>query len=430
MGEGIILSGSMTKPRASSLPFRPASLPAIYALSAIAASLFLGSCEEQGTGPVTLPPAICEDAGILRLPRFSVTTHKHPVKLQNASTTIEGAEWASGAAVREFFGTTKVKLVFTIHPNMYMVSYESGEARVTLLSHGDEGIGGKPGTINSPMFSPDGKKIVFAGSTRGKPAFIQDAVPEGVDFWRVPLDPKAHVTADPHWFVDSGKTFIYFSTLAGLVNYAPDCGQIAGSTYRIQVQGDTTLDSIRITGIPGAYRGGLSKDGNWAGTSYASSAVYDRLNGKIHLIGGNEQQCNPSMNPFPIGSTHMDYMMILAFGDADYVTIDGSPAREGLHQNLWIYNKDGKIVWQAKRPDEAHYSRYDKPEWSTHPNFATAVALECETCGGDLFAVKIGDLANAPEDTVKQAKAFLKIGGGNRFTSESYSHLWVDSSAH
>lgn len=415
----------MIKASVSSPPLRPAALTALYAAAAITASLFLASCEEQGAGPATLPPAICEKAEVLRLPRFSVTTHKRPVRLSNSDTTIEGVTWASGAVVEQFFGTKNVKLVFTIHPHMYMVSYETGEAKVTLLSHGDEGIGGKQGSINSPLFSPDGKKIVFAGTSRGKPAFIQDAVSEGTEFWRVPLDPKAHVTADPHWYVEGGKTFIYFSTLAGLVNYSPDCNQISGSTYRIEVLGDTTLDSIRISGIPGAYRGGISKDGNWVGTSYASSAIYDRTAGKTHLIGGNEQQCNSSMNPFPVGSTRMDYMMILAFGDADYVTIDGSPARETLHENLWIYNKDAKIVWQAKLPDPAHYLRYDKPEWSTHPDFATAVALECETCGGDLFAVKIGDLANAPEDTVKQAKGYLKIGGGNRFTSESYSHLWV-----
>jgi hypothetical protein len=390
-----------------------------------AASLFLGSCQEEGTGPVTIPSVPCENPQKLALPRFSVTTHKKPIQVQGATVTLPGVQWASGEAVKEFFGTQDIKIVFTIFPSMYLLTYESGQPHVTRISHGDEGVNGKEGTINSPLFSPDGKRIVFAGTTRGKPAFILDAVPGETDAWRVPLDPKAHVTADPHWHVDSGKTFVYFSTLPGLVNYNPDCEQISGSTYRVEILGDTTVDSIRTTGIPGAYRAGLSKDGNWVGTSYAASALLDRSNSDIHLIGHNEQQCNASMNPFPKGSKHMDYMMILAFGMVDYFTIDGSPAFEKLHENLWIYNKDDKIVWQGKRPDEAHYTRYDKPEWSTHPNFASAVALECETCGGDLYIVKIGDLADAEEGKLNQAQGYLKIGAGNQFTSESYSHLWV-----
>ena len=336
-----------------------------------AAALLLGSCQQQGTGPVTIPSVPCEDPQTLALTRFSVTTHKKPVRLRGATETIPGVTWAGVEEVEAFFGTRKVKMVFTIFPHMYLLSYESGQPHVTRISHGDEGVNGKEGSINSPLFSPDGKKIVFAGTTRGKPAFILDAVPGETDAWRVPIDPKARVTADPHWHVDSGRTFVYFSTLSGLVNYKPDCGQIAGSTYRVEVLGDTVVDSIRTTGIPGAYRAGLSKDGNWVGTSYAASALLNRSDSTLHLIGNNEQQCNASMNPYPKGSKHMDYMMILAFGVADYITIDGSPATEKLHENLWIYNKDDKIVWQGKRPDENHYTRYDKPEWSTHPNFAT-----------------------------------------------------------
>ncbi|MDB5105920.1 MAG: hypothetical protein JWP91_3609 [Fibrobacteres bacterium] len=392
----------------------------------LTAALLAFSCQEQGTGPVTPPRIPCEDAGKLLLPRFSVTTHKHPVKVRGKTTSIPGMTWADGDSVRAFFGGKDVKLVFTREREMYLASYTGGEAKVSLISHGDEGVNGAVGSINSPLFSPDGKKIVFAGTTRGKPGFILDAVPGETDAWRVPLDPKAHVTADPHWFVDSGKTFVYFSTLPGLVNYNPNCSQVAGSTYRVQVLGDTSVDSISITGIPGAYRGGISKDGNWAGTSYAASALYYKPGNELHLLGDNEQQCNPSMNPYPVGSTHMDYMMVLAFGGVPYHTIAGGTVLEGLHENLWIYNKDNKIVWQAKRPDDKVYLRFDKPEWSTHPDFATAVALKYEELGGDgdLYVVKIGDLADAPEGELHQAQAYLKIGSGG-FTSDSYSHLWV-----
>jgi hypothetical protein len=240
---------------------------------------------------------------------------------------------------------------------------------------------------------------------------------------RVPLDPKARVTADPHWHVEGGRTWIYFSTLSGLVNYVDHCNQVAGATYRLEVIDDTTMGSMEVTGIPGAYRGGLSKDGLWAGTSYASSTLYDKARDTTLLLEDGDQQCNPSMNPFPAGSKRSDYMMILAFGGKQYMSITGKALEEGLHENLWIYNRDDRIVWQAKRPDSTLYLRWDKPEWSTHPEFATAVGIR-HSGDGDLVAVRIGDLAEAEEDTLHQAAGYFKIAEGG-FTSDSYSHLWV-----
>jgi hypothetical protein len=119
-------------------------------------------------------------------------------------------------------------------------------------------------------------------------------------------------------------------------------------------------------------------------------------------------------------------MMVLAFGGKPaYHLIDGRDTVEGLHENLWIYNKDNKAVWRARRPNEDVYLRYDKPEWSTHPNFATAVVLYKDTEEGDLYVVKIGDLANADEGKLNEAEGYLKLGKGG-FNSDAFSHLWVE----
>jgi hypothetical protein len=397
----------------------------IRALPLLATVLIISSCQDQGSEPVIPPPLPCENADSLVLPRFSVTRHKLPDTLKGETVTLPGTQWTKGDSVRSFFGDKEVKFVFTLNRQMYLVTYESGDAHVTRISHDDEGVNGALGAINSPLFSPDGKKILFAGTTRGKPAFILDAVAGDADAVRRPIDPKARVTADPHWRVDSGKTWIYFATLSGLVNYSDNCGQISGSTYRMEVLPDGSLDSIRTTGIPGAYRGGVSKDGMWAGTSYASSAIFDKANKSTVLLADGKQQCNPSMNPYPPGSKNADYMMILAFGGKPaYKMIDGREIEEDLHENLWIYNKGNRVVWQAKRPDPEYYLRYDKPEWSTHPEYATAILLQRETGDGDLFVIRIGDLANAEEGELHQAEDYLKVGSGG-FTSDSYSHLWV-----
>ena len=79
--------------------------------------------------------------------------------------------------MKAFFGDKPVKVVFTIDPKMYLLEYAGGEAMVTTISSGDESPSGQDGgTINSPLFSPDGKKIAYAGTTQGKPAFIRNAV--------------------------------------------------------------------------------------------------------------------------------------------------------------------------------------------------------------------------------------------------------------
>lgn len=394
--------------------------------SALAAlGLLLQSCESGEAGPVAPTPIACEDPSILKLAPRPLSRHNKPVRLPNAPSDLEKTKWAAPEAVKAFFGGKDVKVVFTLDKKMYLAEYKGGKSAVSLISHDDEGLSGEPGSgsINSPLFSPDGSKIVFAGTTRGKPAFVQDAVGAEAEALRVPLDPKARVTADPHWHVEAGRTWIYFSTLPGLVNYVDHCGQVAGATYRLEVKDDTTMGPMEVTGIPGAYRGGLSKDGLWAGTSYASSTLYDKSRDTTLLLEDGDQQCNPSMNPFPSGSRRSDYMMILAFGGKEYSSITGKPLMEGLHENLWIYNRDDRIVWQAKRPDSTVYRRWDKPEWSTHPEYATAVAIRHDD-DGDLVAVRIGNLAEAEEDTLHQASGYFKIAEGG-FTSDSYSHLWV-----
>jgi hypothetical protein len=395
-----------------------------------AVGLFLFACNGTGNGPVTVPELPCEDAALVKLPRFSVTKHKAAIKIRGVDDSLPGITWAQGDSVQAFFGGKDFKLTFVLNRQLYLVTYTSGKPTLTRISHDDEGINGAKGSINSPLFSSDGKKLVFAGTSRGKPVFILDAVPGNQDAWRFPLDPKAHTTADPHWYSEAGKTFIYFSTLAGLVTYQPNCNQIAGSTYRAEILSDTNAGPIEVTGIRGAYRGGISKDGKWAGTSYATAAIYDREMDTTLILDGGAQQCNSSMNPFPVGSTHMDYMMTLAFGGT-YPSIEQDSVSEGLHENLWIYNKDNKIVWQAKLPGTKYYYRWDKPEWSTHPNYATAIASHNAGGGaslGDFVIVKIENLANAEEGKLHQATEYLKIAVGSNngsFDGETFTHLWV-----
>jgi hypothetical protein len=410
------------------------TLRTIRPLALAAAAWIFYGCQDTGSSPVLVPDIPCQNPDSLVLPRFSVTRHPKDTMLPPAVTaTLPRTKWTGGDTVRAFFAGKEVKLVFTLDRKMYLLHYGglSGEAELSLISRGDEALGMKEGSINSPLFSPDGKKIVFAGTTRGMPGFVLDAVGAGQPARRVMLDQRGtnrtRVTADPHFATEGDRTWIYFASLSGLVALSESCERIPGGTYKVELLPSGGVDTVfRTTGIPGAYRGGFSRDGKWAGTSYATSALFDAQNKSTVVLAGGKQQCNPSMNPYPPSAAHTDYMMILAFGGLPaYRLITGETVVEGLHENLWIYNKDDKIVWRAKRPDENLYERYDKPEWSTHPAYATAVALRKGSDQGDLFVVKIGDIMDKPEGGLDTAEAFLKIGNGG-FTSDSYSHLWVE----
>lgn len=400
-----------------------------FALGAIA--WLISACQDPGSAPVVVPPVPCQNADSLLLPRFSVTYHSKDTVLPPAVTaTLPNTQWAEGDSVRAFFGGKPIKLVFVLDHKMYLLEYgATGGAVLSLISRGDESLGRTEGSINSPLFSPDGKKIVFAGTTRGLPGFILDAAGAGQPARRVMLDQKGthhtRVSADPHWVTEGDKTWIYFATLYGLIYYSESCQSIPGGTYKVEVLPSGAVDTaFKVTGIPGAYRGGISKDLKWAGTSYATSALYDRTEKSTVVLDAGAQQCNPSMNPYPPTSTHTDYMMILAFGGT-YPLVTGDSITEGEHENLWIYNKQDKIVWQAKRPDEAVYERYDKPEWSTHWDYATAIALRKGSGDGDLYVIKVGDLMDNDESKLKQAQGYLKIGSLG-FNSDTYTHLWVE----
>ncbi len=392
----------------------------------VSTSLVLLSCQKSTEPDPTILTVVCDSASVLKPGVTSPSKHKFATHLKGASlSAIPDVTLASADSVKAFFGGKRVKFVVATNRKMYLVDYAGGAPVISRISHDDEALDSTIGSINSPLFSKDGKKIVFAGTALGKPAFVQDAVAGDSTALRVPLDPQAHVTADPHWHSEGGKDYVYFATLAALIGYSDHCHQIPGATYRREITGDTSFGPIELTGIPGAYRGGVSQDGNWVGTSYATSALYDKSSDVTHELAGGHQQCNPSMNPFPVGSKHMDYMMILAFG-GNYLTITGDSVSEASHENFWIYNKDNKIVWRASRPDSIFYLQWDKPEWSTHPNYATAIAIRnSDKTTGDAYVVKVGDLADADEGKLNKAQGYLKLGEGG-FNSESYTHLWVE----
>jgi hypothetical protein len=399
-------------------------LPA--AAVAVFACLALTGCGDQALPP--LPSAgNCIDPSVLGYPEGEYSSHAAK-RVSFASAALPGVQWLPADSVQAFFGTRRVRLTVAQGQELYLVSWETGNPDVYRLSQGDEMPDLTSGELSSPLFSSDGKWITFAAG-QGAQGFVLKVENPSQPGWRIPLSIEGYVTADPHWVSAQGRQWVYFASTEEAVDYDPNCRQFPGYTYRELLSTDSTLDSLQVTGLPGAFRGGLSKDGAWAGTAYSPAILVNAETPSalpIELAGGH-QKCNPSMNPFAAGSPNADFLMLLGFGgNEDYHTPVGI-LREGLHENLWVHDKNDRIVWQGRLPDALHYL-WDKPEWSTHPRYASAVAArtgeEALNLSCDLYAIQLPDLSSARRDTLHQADGYLKLGKG-AFGRGTYTHLWV-----
>lgn len=361
-------------------------------------------------------------------------------------TTLETPEGLSITAhtgeIARFVGSDSFKLVVATSKHLYLLLPDgdtSKAPRCVRIDRGDEGINGAAGWPNEPLFSPDGRYVAYAGTfpSAKTDAFVREAS-EGTS-WRVPLVRSEGATAHPHWYRDGDSLWLYVSDVATTTNW--DGAKNNGTTWRAlfhdSAVGTFTTATLQGRTLPGAFKGGISRDGKWAATSYQQSVLWNASTGTGILLNGGVQQCNPSINPFNTGS-NTDYMMILGFGGS--VPTPTGSVSEGQHENLWIWSKDDNAVWRAALPNAAGstdevpgiaYVQWQRPEWSTHPDFATALAKRNGTGDGigyDLFVVKLGEsggeLASHDRRTMLERGPVLRIATGSLISSD-WSHLWV-----
>jgi hypothetical protein len=404
-------------------------MPSLRLAAAVAAFACLAL---TGCGDQPLPPlptgGNCIDPFDLGYPEGDYSSHAAK-RVTLAPATFPGVQWLPADSVQAFFGTRRVRLVVAQGQSLYLVSWETGNPDVYRLSQGDEMPDLTPGELSSPLFSPDGKWVTFAAG-QGAQGFVLKVENPAQAGWRIPLSVDGYVTADPHWVSSQGRQWIYFASTEEAIDYNLNCQQFPGSTYREMLVNDSTLDSLQVTGLPGAFRGGLSRDGAWAGTAYSPAALFKPGTSPASaiLLAGGHQKCNPSMNPFAAGSPNTDFLMLLGFGGSESYHTPAGILHEGLHENLWIHDKNDMIVWQGRLPDALHYL-WDKPEWSTHPLYASAVAArtgeEALNLSCDLYSIKLPDLSQARRDTLHQAAGYLRLGKG-AFGRGTYTHLWVE----
>ena len=392
-------------------------------------------CAESGAGSSTTPSGSTSN----RTPaRFGVVEESPAGITLTAST---------GSLVR-FLGTDSFKLALAVNKKLYMLlpSSDTGSLpRWIRIDRGDEGSSGAAGWPNEPQFSPDGRWLAYAGEFSPQSltaSFVREALP-GLG-WRVPVVRPGDRAANPRWHEEDGELRLFVTDVNGSTQWDAAKGAMTGSTFMAAFR-DTAIDAMvpaKVGGVslPGAFKGGISLDGKWVGTSYQTSGLFETSTKRTALLNGKIQQCNPSMNPFASG-TNTDYMMVLGFGGSVPVPTLNGPVYEGQHENLWVWSKDDKAVWGAKLPNVAPhstteipgvvYTEWQRPRWSTHPEFATAFAKQqgsADGMGYDLIVLKMGatagELQNHDRATMMERGPVLRLATGS-ITSVDWSHLWV-----
>jgi hypothetical protein len=417
-----------------------------FLASAALATLLVGCGSEP---PCPYYHASCSEGQASTSPTGPVSLDRTPNRLGTTDETPSGIDLsASTGAIRSFVDSDSFKLALGVGKRLYLLlpaSDTSKPPRCVRIDRGDEGPSGSAGWPNEPLFSPDGHWLAYAGDFVAQSqtaSFVREAVP-GTG-WRVPLVRSGDRATNPHWHREGSDLWLYVTDIAGTATWNATTKTVSGGTYRARFQ-DSTISSfaaatVNGAAIPGSFKGGISLDGKWVGTSYQPSILFETETSKSVVLNNGIQQCNPSMNPFATGS-NTDYMMILGFGGATPVPTLAGDVNEGQHEHLWIWSKDDKAVWGAALPNAAPhtasevpgqtYTEWQRPEWSTHPDFATAFAKREGTPDGegyDLILVKLGaaggELAAHDRTTMLERGPVLRLATG-KFLSSDWSHLWV-----
>lgn len=133
--------------------------------------------------------------------------------------------------------------------------------------------------------------------------------------------------------------------------------------------------------------------------SGASSEVSDIY--KLNFANNKSQQiCNPSVSQdtvnFPASMLWLNFTVLGVHSDDSGYTMKGVEQ----HDRLTVSDTSNKVLWFLMRDYESGECQYQDPEWSTHPNYITALRAFDEENPEDcnemnfnygMFAVRVSD---------------------------------------
>lgn len=313
-------------------------------------------------------------------------------------TRREGTEFTQTDEVLDFLNAKNCKILYrmrrkkgleehrdrardrAVGSSLYILEYAEGTKYPTVIAYPEEP---KYKSFN-PLFSPDGTKVLYNHTFESSDIFVLE-IGKGEPT-------KIGFGANPRWYnnKESGKTRVVYRENNGMIDTVPQHGKTF--TLDLNSNNEPSGDPVMISNY--GFGGGISCDGRYLGTAFLLSSILDRQTGMIsapwgtvvHQPNRTNQCCCPSMAPDDSGR-----LMVLRWP----------------HERFSITDFTGNTRIHFMVPEE--YIEWQTPEWSTHPDFCTAAAMNKELLY-NIFIVRIKD------------KKYLQITSDDGYV---HGHLWV-----
>jgi hypothetical protein len=212
----------------------------------------------------------------------------------------------------------------------------------------------------APLFSPDGTRAVFSRKSEPSDIFVMTVGRSE------PL--RVAFGAGPHWWVDpeTGDHCIVYRDVSAPYRTLP-----AGRTFR-QRLGEDNRPAGEPEGIcPYGFGGGITPDGRYLVTGLRQFYFADLKTGRYLMPLGDVRRA-PGVSCVSVSPDNTHRAMSLRFPRIDF----------------GICGPTGRWDLRIRCPKEVE--EWQTPQWSTHPNFATASGLNPDKTY-DLYIVRLSD---------------------------------------
>jgi hypothetical protein len=188
--------------------------------------------------------------------------------------------FADSAAIRTFFGTDSVKIVYAVKQNGLMlrfIDFSTPDPKPVQLPKPE---GRSTWDVESPLISPDGRWVVFNCIGQG----VYESYIQRLDEHAMPIL-LANNAADPHWWIhpEFKTTYIIYAMIKGDYYTIDDYSDpslangLIGGTYKQEIKVASMVLSAHAAFTPVGepeniatlpFKGGLSRDGKYLCTGY------------------------------------------------------------------------------------------------------------------------------------------------------------------
>jgi hypothetical protein len=272
-------------------------------------------------------------------------------------------------------GASDIKLAYTLIPTslgktIYFVDFNDSIVSPKELK---KPIDKQDWDANCPIISPDGKLVTYY-LISGTQAAVYC---QKLDTNAAPADAIGDPGSEPHFYKDGSNLFVTYTDATGGILSGTNTTITGYHTYKQQIDpatGQKTGTRDSIAGFP--FYGGMSHDGKYICTGYASAYIFNISTQHFFAINPNQQTCNPSMTPDSILTGRMMFLNI-----GGHEKLNNMPSADtgnvGEHQFVFIADTNNNYIsgFDLENSLPAYSSgEWQCPKWTNVPGFFCALA--------------------------------------------------------